>query len=227
VFVTLSIALLALGLFDTGLLYPLRLFVVFLHELSHGLAAVATGGSIERIELQAREGGLCLTRGGSRFLTLNAGYLGSLIWGAALLLLGARTRLDRPIVAGLGLLTLAVTLVYVRGLFGFLYGLAAGAGLLATARFLPDAASDLLLRVVGTVSCLYAVWDIASDALLRDIPGSDADALGRLTGIPGAVWAVLWVGAALVVTALSLVWAAGSGPPPSRSVPGPAPGPLP
>jgi hypothetical protein len=208
VLLTLAIALLALVLFDTRILYPLRLFVVFLHELSHGLAAVLTGGSIERIELQAQEGGFCVTRGGSRFLTLSAGYLGSLAWGVALLLLGARTRLDRPVVGAMGLLTLLVTVVYVRGLFGFLFGLLAAAALLATARWLPAQASDLLLRVVGTVSCLYAVWDIASDALLRDIPGSDANALGQLTGIPGFLWAVLWIAVAVVVTGWALWYAA-------------------
>ena len=41
---------------------------------------------------QPDEGGVCLTRGGWPFLMLNAGYLGSLLWGALFLLLGARRR---------------------------------------------------------------------------------------------------------------------------------------
>lgn len=201
-------ALLALLLWDTPVVWPLRIFVVFLHELSHGLAAVATGGSIVRIELSPAEGGLCVTRGGSRFLTLSAGYLGSLAWGVLLLLAGARGRRDRAAVALLGLMTLGVTLVYVRSLFGFVYGAAAGAALLAVAWKLPAAASDAVLAVVGTVSCLYAVWDIASDVLLRDVPGSDANALGALTGIPGVVWGLFWVVTAVAVTAWALRTAA-------------------
>lgn len=200
----LLVAVAALVLWDTWLVYPIKILVVLLHEVSHGLAAVLTGGSIERIELSADEGGLCVTRGGSRFLTLSAGYLGSLAWGALLLVLGARTRLDRPLVAALGLGLLAVTLLYVRSVFGFAYGLAAGAGLVGMALVLPGAVSDLLLRVLGVVSCLYVVRDIASDLLLRDVPGSDANALAELTHVPGLVWGGVWIVLALACVVLAL-----------------------
>jgi len=201
---TFVVALVALLLWDTAVVYPLKILVVLLHEISHGLAAVATGGAIERIELSANEGGVCVTRGGSRFLILSAGYLGSLVWGALLLVLGARTRLDRPVVGLLGFGLLAVTVVYVRSLFGFTYGVLAGAALVAVAVALPDAASDALLRLLGVVSCLYVVRDIASDLLLRDIPGSDANALANLTGIPGVVWGGVWIAAAVLCVVLAL-----------------------
>ncbi len=190
------LAVLAYAFWNTVLVYPLKVFVVFLHEVSHGLAAVATGGRIVRIELSPQEGGLCLTQGGSRFLTLSAGYLGSLLWGAAFLILGFRSRAQRGIVLLLGIFVLSVTLLYVRTIFGFGYGLAAGAALVAVAWFLPPAASAFVLRLVGVVSCLYAVWDIASDLLLRSVPGSDANALAQLTHVPGVVWGLLWIGVA-------------------------------
>ena len=41
------------------------------------------GGRIVAIGLTFDEGGVCITDGGSRFLILNAGYLGSLAWGVA------------------------------------------------------------------------------------------------------------------------------------------------
>jgi hypothetical protein len=197
-------AVLAYLLWETPLVYPLKIFVVFLHELSHGLAALATGGRIEHIELSMNQGGLCVTRGGSRFLILNAGYLGSLALGAALLVTGTRSRQDRAVVALIGLATSAVTLFYVRSLFGFFYGLCAGGVLLLVATRLPAAASDLTLRVIGAVSCLYVPWDIVSDALLRDAPGSDASALAALTHVPAAVWGVLWGLLSLVVAGLAL-----------------------
>jgi len=202
--VTSLVALVALLLWDTPVVYPLKVLVVLLHEISHGLAAVATGGAIERIELSANEGGVCVTRGGSRFLILGAGYLGSLLWGALFLVLGARTRLDRPVLAVLGFGLLAVTVVYVRSLFGFTYGVLAGAALVAVAVALPAAVSDALLRLLGVVSCLYVVRDIASDLLLRDIPGSDANALASLTGIPGVVWGGVWIVAAVLCVAAAL-----------------------
>ena len=119
----LALAGVVLLLWDTFVVYPFRLFVVFLHEISHGLAAVVTGGSVVSIGLSFDEGGVCVTRGGWPFLILNAGYLGSLLWGALFLLLGGRRTRARAAIAVVGAFTLAVTLVYVRTLFGFFYGL--------------------------------------------------------------------------------------------------------
>jgi len=205
------IAMLALVFWNTVLVYPLKILVVLFHELSHGLAALLTGGSIEGIELSVQQGGVCYTRGGSRFVILNAGYLGSLAWGGLLLVAAARGRHDRSTLALLGALLLAVTLVYIRSVFGFAYGLLAGVVLLLIAWKLPEVFSDLLLTVIGTVSCLYAVWDIGSDVLFRHTPGSDAYALAELTHIPALVWGILWVTLALAVTLPALAAASRRG----------------
>ncbi len=195
----LAVAGAVLLLWDTFVVYPFRLFVVFLHEISHGLAAVATGGSIVSIWLSFDEGGACLTRGGSRFLVLNAGYLGSLLWGALFLLLGGRRARAPAAIAVAGVLTLVVTLVYVRTLFGFLYGLAAALALIAVAARLKPAVSETLLAALGATSVLYAVWDVASDVLLRHSGQSDAAALARLTGAPAIVWGVGWIAISIAV----------------------------
>jgi hypothetical protein len=189
----LALAAAAMLLWGTFVVYPFRLFVVFLHEISHGLAAVATGGSIVSIGLSFDEGGVCLTRGGWPFLILNAGYLGSLLWGALFLLLGGRRTRARPVVAVLGAFTLAVTLVYVRTWFGFLYGLATGLVLLAVATKLKPAVAETLLAALGATSVLYAIWDVASDVLLRHSGQSDAAALARLTGVPAILWGAAWI----------------------------------
>jgi hypothetical protein len=197
----LALAGISLLLWDTFALYPFRLFVVFLHEISHGLAAVATGGSIVSIGLSVDEGGVCLTRGGWPFLILNAGYLGSLLWGALFLVLGGRRTRARSVVGVVGAFTLAVTLVYVRTGFGILYGLAAGLVLMAVAVRLRPAVSEVLLAAIGATSVLYAVWDVASDVLFRHSGQSDAAALARLTLVPAVAWGLLWV----VVSVLVLV----------------------
>jgi hypothetical protein len=189
----LALAGVVLLLWDTFVVYPFRLFVVFLHEVSHGLAAIATGGSIVSIGLSFDEGGVCLTRGGWPFLILNAGYLGSLLWGALFLLLGGRRTRARSAIAVVGAFTLVVTLVYVRTLFGFFYGLLTAFVLLAVATKLKPAVSETLLAAIGATSVLYAVWDIASDVLLRHSGQSDAAALARLTGVPAIVWGVAWI----------------------------------
>jgi hypothetical protein len=195
----LALAGASLLLWDTFALYPFRLFVVFLHEISHGLAAIVTGGSIVSIGLSHDEGGVCVTRGGSPFLILNAGYLGSLLWGALFLRLGGRRTRARSVVGVVGAFTLAVTVVYVRTGFGVLYGLAAGLVLVAVAARLKPAVSEVLLAAIGATSVLYAVWDVASDVLFRHSGQSDAAALAQLTGIPALVWGLLWVIASILV----------------------------
>src|SRR5262245_20259960 len=100
-------------LWDTVLVYPLKVLVVLLHEASHGIAAVVTGGSIDRIEVNADQGGVCYTYGGSRFLSLTAGYLGSMVWGALILIVASRSRHDRGICMGLGAFLVLITILYV------------------------------------------------------------------------------------------------------------------
>jgi len=199
--VPLLLALLVYAFWSTVFVWPLRVFVVLLHEVSHGLAAVLTGGRIVSIELSPQEGGLCTTAGGWPFVIVSAGYLGSALWGALFLVLGfrGRPRAHRGATALLGVALVLLTLVYVRSAFGFAYGLAAGALLLAVARWLPEGASSLVLRLIGVTSLLYAPWDIVSDLVLRSVPASDASALARMTGVPALAWGLLWLAAALVL----------------------------
>jgi hypothetical protein len=192
---------------DTFLVWPLRVLVVFFHELSHGLAAIATGGGIVRIEVVAAEGGLCVTRGGSAFLTLSAGYLGSLAWGAAALLAAVRSRRDRGLTIALGAVIAVATLLWVRPLlsFGFGFHLAAGLALAATGAWLPERVCDGVLKVFGIASCLYVVPDIWSDTIARSGQRSDARMLAELTGVPTVIWGAAWIVAALVVAMAVIV----------------------
>jgi hypothetical protein len=193
-------------LWNTWVVWPLKILVVFLHEISHGIMAWLTGGTVDHFEFVPQEGGLAMTRGGSSFLISSAGYLGSLIWGAFILVLASRTNWDKWIVAviGLDLVLVTVFLVPVSNSFGFIFGLVAGVALLAVAKWLPNAVSDYLLKIVGITSCGYAILDIYSDAIARDIPSSDAGRLTQSTGIPAAVWGGLWIVLGVAVAVLAM-----------------------
>ncbi len=190
-------------LWHTALVFPLKIFTVFLHELSHGLMAIATGGAIDRIELSADEGGVCWTLGGSAFLVTSAGYLGSLAFGALFVVIGGQSRpsIQRAVVGIVGLAVLCSTFLWVRTAFGFLWGLLTAAALLGIALWLRAGISVFVLRLLGITSGLYAIWDIGSDLIVRSIPSSDANALAKMTGVPGVVWGVLWGAIAIVVMA--------------------------
>ena len=64
-YIALLLIFIAIGLlWNTIVVYPLKIFVVFMHEVSHGLAAVVTGGEIVEIQINPQQGGHALTRGG-------------------------------------------------------------------------------------------------------------------------------------------------------------------
>ena len=190
-------------LWDTPVVYPLKMFVVLLHEASHALVALATGGSVHSITLDPREGGATLTMGGNRFLTLSAGYLGSLLWGALMVEASGMRRVPPKLVnAIIGTLVMALTVVYVRGLFGIIFGVAFGAAMIAFSRQMSVALNKGLLITLGLTSCLYALLDIKSDILQRPDAMSDAHMLAQITGVPTRWWGILWIGIALAVTAL-------------------------
>lgn len=186
-------------LWSTPVVYPLKLFVVLLHEISHGLVALATGGEIRGLTITPREGGLCRCPGGNAFLTLSAGYLGSLGWGG-LMVWGARAlgRRARWLTGAIGALVLGLALLYVRAGFALVFALLFGAGLLVAAGRLGSEPNRWLLTVLGLTSCLYAVLDVKSDVLDRPGLPSDAAMLAELTGVPTLVWGVLWIAAALL-----------------------------
>lgn len=189
-------------LWDTAFVSPVKLFVVFLHEISHGIVAVATGGRIDRIVIEANEGGACYCGGGSTFLTLSAGYLGSLTWGIAFLWLSRVEARARWAMAAVGAVTAVVTLLFMRSAFGFAFGLAFGAALVLSARQLPATWNARILAGLGLTSALYAILDIKSDVLDRSAMQSDARMLAELTGVPTVVWGILWIGLALGVVGL-------------------------
>jgi len=194
-------------LWDTAAVYPLKVFVVLLHEISHAIVAVATGGTIERIVLDPNQGGACYCPGGNAFLTLSAGYLGSLAWGGLLISAGQSKRLRSSWVTGaVGLLVVGLTLAYVRSTFGFGFGLAFGLALVIGAAKLSAAANQRVLLTLGLTSCLYAILDIKSDILDRPELRSDAAMLGEITGIHTVVWGGLWITVAVIASAWLLQW---------------------
>jgi len=186
----------------TPVVFPLRIFVVLLHEISHALAAIATGGTVERIVLHMDEGGATYVRGGNPFIMLSAGYLGSLLWGLALIeVAGMRPSRARRALAALGVFVLLVAALYVRNVFGFLFALAFGGALFAASQRLRARGVAIVLLVLGLTSALYALLDIRSDVLARPHLMSDARMLAELTGVPTLVWGVLWT-----VIALAACW---------------------
>lgn len=195
-------------LWNTPVVYPLKIFVVLLHELSHAGASLATGGSIQRIELDPYQGGVCYCPGGNAFLVLSAGYLGSLAWGGAMFAAARARRVRTDLVnTGIAVVVVLATLLYVRSPFGIGFGLLFGLVLLWVARRAGSAVNRGILLTLGLTSSLYAILDIKSDVIDRPELRSDAAILAEITGVPTVVWGVLWIGVALAFSG-RMLWRA-------------------
>ncbi|MCS6806998.1 MAG: M50 family metallopeptidase [Acidobacteriota bacterium] len=190
------------------LVYPLRIFVTFMHETAHALAALATGGAVERIEIASNGSGLTYTRGGWSLLIASAGYVGTMLYGGLLLMLSKQAKHARLALVGTSLLVGLVTLFWVKPIlsFGFSAGVALTIGLAATLYLATARVTHFLVSFLGVQSCLNSLFDLKTLFLLSahtNVP-TDAMTLEQMTMIPAILWALAWVGISLLILFLAL-----------------------
>lgn len=213
---TLAAGLIVLVLWNVPqldfLLYPFRLFVTFVHEAGHGLAALLTGGRFLGFEVFPNGSGQATTAGGWRALILPAGYLGAALFGALLFYLTNRFHHARLMAALIGLLLLAFALLFARGAgTALLVGLAFGAALLLLAWKASPDVNRLILNVLAILTGLNAVLDLwgiignsgASLGLVRNDAAAFAAEFTPL--LPAWLWAIVWAAAAVLILGAS-VW---------------------
>lgn len=100
------------------LIYPFKLFVTFVHEGSHALAAVLTNSSVYSLGVSPDTSGLVLAAPETTLAALivsSAGYVGATVFGALLLILIRRDASARIVLAGMGVYVALLT-----GFFGFI-----------------------------------------------------------------------------------------------------------
>lgn len=97
--------------------YPFRLFVTYVHETGHALGSLLTLGGVSGMTIHPDGSGETYTTGGVRFVISSAGYLGSTLFGALLLLLCHRGSMAKKILAGIAVSVLAVTVIFIG--FGY------------------------------------------------------------------------------------------------------------
>ncbi|ATG34750.1 Peptidase M50B-like protein [Phaeobacter piscinae] len=205
----MCLSLVIVLLWSTPAVLPLRILTVFLHETSHAIVTLATGGEVLNLTIDPYEGGSVTARGGNRFLMLSAGYTGSLLIGAALFVIALRTDWDRRILALFGALTLLVAAIYIRDLFALVFTLTTGVLMLATARYLSLAVNDLILRIIGISSMIYAPLDIWDDTIARSYLRSDARMMAEEIGGTTIIWGGLWLVISLAVIGVTLRYGLG------------------
>ncbi len=199
------------------LLYPFQLYGTFVHELSHGLAAVLTGGEFRRFVVHPDLSGTALSAGGIRWIVVSAGYIGSAIFGGILTLLSVSAVPARRVLVWLGLMLGVLSLLFVRNLFGLAAGVVLAALLYGAGRKLRETWADsllLLLAVQMMLNALDSVFDLVQISAASGATRTDAQIMAQATGIPAIVWAGLWSSLSLLILLAALRLAYRRVPPP-------------
>jgi len=191
-------------LWSTPALYPLKLLIVFFHESSHALMTIATGGQVIELEIDRLQGGHVISAGGNRFITLTAGYLGSLIWGVVIYLLAVGSKYDKAIMFCLGIIIMAVTTLFVRDLFAFGFSGLTGLFMILMGVKAPMQINDIILRVMGVTSMSYIPLDVYSDTIARTSLRSDAFMLAEEFGGTTVLWGTIWLLVSVVILIATL-----------------------
>jgi hypothetical protein len=211
--------------FAEVLTYPFRIFVTFIHEGGHAIAALLTGNSVQSLSVAMNASGeTYTTQGGTltQMFVASAGYLGAMTFGALLLVLIRRGVRARLILAGSSLLILALTIIFglvkplVAGTWGSLAGvpftLFAGivlsVGLFAVARFASRRVAAFFVSLLAVQCVLNALLDLKtvfflSSPFAPSIP-TDAVNMANATGIPAIVWTIIWIVIAIGILSFAM-----------------------
>ena len=206
--------------FAEFLTYPFRIFVTFIHEGGHALAALVTGNSVASLSVAMNASGeTYTTQGGliSQVLISSSGYLGSMVFGALLLVLIRKAVAARIVLLGCAFFVFALTMIYgvIKPVFwmtawsGIPFTLFAGTllsvGLILIARFASARVATFFVSFLAVQSVLNALFDLKTVFFLSSpfVPAAQTDAvnMANATGIPAIMWTVLWI-----TLALGILW---------------------
>jgi len=203
--------------FAEYLTYPFRIFVTFIHEGGHALAALLTGNSVASLSVAVNASGETYTTNGgliSQIFISSAGYLGAMAFGALLLILIRKAVAARMVLVGSAIYVFALTMIFglikplfwLSGLSGIPFTLLAGiiisVGLFLIARFASAKVAAFFVSFLAVQCVLNALFDLKTVFFLSSpLNGmtvhTDAQNMAQFTGIPAIFWTVAWIAIAL------------------------------
>ncbi len=207
------------------LAYPFRIFVTFIHEGGHAIAALLTGNSVLSLSVSMNGAGETYTSQGGTFSQMfvsSAGYLGAMAFGAVMLVLIRRAAAARVILFASAFLILFLTFVFgfLKPIFSgpgsswwsvpftFIAGVVLSLGLYAIGRWTSERVALFIVSMIAVQCILNALLDLKTVFFLSSpfAPAVPTDAVNmyNATGVPAIFWSVLWIALALGMLLLAL-----------------------
>ena len=182
---------------------PFKWLESYFHEISHGLAAILTGGGIVQIQLFPNGAGLCTTRGGLSFVISFMGYAGATVWGMMIYSIASvHHRLAQVFSALLMLLIVCSVVFWVRDILTFVIVSCLFVLFILHFKLKKLHHLQLILQLTGILVLLNSIF---SPLYLIDGRAlGDGQALANVTFIPEIVWVAIWfilaIGAAFILS---------------------------
>tara|TARA_R110001592_G_scaffold1774_8_gene10499 strand:+ start:712 stop:1395 length:684 start_codon:yes stop_codon:yes gene_type:complete len=176
---------------------PFNWLESYFHEISHGIAALLTGGNVLRIQLFANGAGLCTTQGGISFIISFAGYAGATLWGWGIYkLASAHQKVAQVFSILLFILIVSSIVFWGRDLLTWFI-----LGVLAVLFLLTIKLKKIhyLQRLMQLFGLLILLNSLSSPSYLLDGRHlGDGAALAAMTFIPEIIWVLIWFSIALL-----------------------------
>lgn len=170
---------------------PLNWLETYFHEISHGIAALLTGGKIISIQLFPNGSGLCTSQGGFGFLISFFGYAGATIWGWFIFTLAKSHQRTAQITSVLMIvLLLSSIILWARDILTIIIISSLAVMFVFVIKMRRLNTLQLLLKFFGLSILLNSLF---SPTYLFDGRNlGDGAALAKMTLIPEFIWVLLW-----------------------------------
>lgn len=174
------------------LLYiPFNWLESYFHEISHGIAAILTGGNVLRIQLFANGAGLCTTQGGISFVISFSGYAGATLWGWGIYKLASAHQRVAQIFSVLIFVLLVSSIVFWgRDLLTWFILAVLAVMFLLTIKLKKIHYLQVLMQFFGLLILLNSLS--SPSYLLDGRHQGDGAALASMTLIPEIIWVMIW-----------------------------------
>lgn len=198
------VAILVIAFWDAWFVKPFKFFAVMVHEYSHALAAILTGGTVVEIRTFWENGGHMRSYGGFRPIVSSAGYVGSALIGAFFLYSVGWLALQRILLFILGSTSIVLTFIYSPfGELDYWIGIAGGAVLILT--LFSKTAANITANWIGVILLLFSLEAFRGPLWIQP-EQTDAGILARHWGMPFLTVpiAITWVIFSIFVMYLAL-----------------------
>lgn len=202
--------------FGRQIMYPFALLSTWVHEMGHGLAAIAVGGRFRRLEIYPNLGGQAMSTGVygvGRAIVSAGGLLGPALAGGAIIVSGSRDQTAQWVLTVVAVAVAVSLLAFVRNLYGWLSLGAIAVVLIPTALYAPLEVRIFLAQLIGIQFCL-ACWGsldyMFTKQFHRDgrVLNSDTQEIANVLLLPYWFWGALiaTVSLGVVVAAFYFAW---------------------